>query len=220
MTMTESAPLRIDIVSDVVCPWCIIGYRQLRRAMEATGVEAYIHWHPFELNPKMGPEGQDLREHVAEKYGSTAEDSRKVRDHLASLGEDLGFAFNWQDDGRIYNTFGAHQLIHWANQMGQGLAMKNALFRAYFTDGQDVSDGSVLCQAAESAGLDPAEAATVLQDQRFAGIVREKEKFWIDRGVRGVPAMIFQGRHAVTGAQGAENYAHILEHFAAEPAQG
>lgn len=220
--MTDTTPdrLRIDIVSDVVCPWCIVGYRQLHQAMEATGVEVDIYWHPFELNPKMGPEGQDLREHLAEKYGSTVEDSRRVRDHLAKLGERLGFQFNWRDEGRIYNTFGAHQLIHWANQSGQGQAMKQALFRAYFTDGQDVSDGTVLCAVAESAGLDPAEAAEVLKDQRFAEVVREKEQFWIERGVRGVPAMIFQGRHAVTGAQGAENYAKILDHFATEAAQG
>lgn len=212
--MSDTEKLRIDIVSDVVCPWCIIGYNQLKAAMEETGIDADIHWHPFELNPKMGAEGQGIREHLTEKYGSTEEDSRRIRGQISSHGAAHGFAFNWSDDMRIYNTFKAHQLLHWANQSGQGPALKSALFKAYFTDGRDVSDDHALCEVAAEAGLDQDEAAAVLKDQRFAEIVRQKETFWIERGISSVPSMVFQSQHLVTGAQGEEKFANILRHLA------
>lgn len=209
--MSNQPKLRVDIVSDVVCPWCIIGYRQLRRAMDDTGIECDVYWHPFELNPAMGPEGQNVREHVAEKYGSTAEDSARARDGITTLGQQLGFAFNWQEDHRIYNTFAAHQLLHWASETGQAHDMKMALFAAYFTEGRDVSSPEVLCDVAGKIGLDKAEASAVLTEKRYADIVREKEQFWVERGITGVPAVVFQSKHLVTGAQGTEKFAEILK---------
>lgn len=118
MDAPPSEPLRIDIVSDVVCPWCVIGWRQLERALQTTGTAAVVHWHPFELNPDLGPEGQDLREHLAAKYGTTPEASRANRARLVELGAGLGFSFAFADDTRIRNTFRAHQLIHWAGLRG------------------------------------------------------------------------------------------------------
>lgn len=206
-----TSPLRIDILSDVMCPWCIIGYRQLASALDQTGTKAEIHWHPFELNPDMPPEGQNLREHVAEKYGSTPEQSEEGRRQMAGLGADLGFDFRFSEDSRIWNTFAAHQLLHWANTQGRQHDLKMALFRAHFTEGRNMADPEGLADVAGEIGLDRAEALAVLRDQRYADEVRAHEAFWLGQGIRGVPAMVFDRQHLVTGAQGVENYARILE---------
>ncbi|WP_417425972.1 DsbA family oxidoreductase [Hoeflea sp.] len=210
----QSHPLRIDIVSDVVCPWCVVGYRQLVRALEETGTDYEVHWHPFELNTDMAPEGQNLGEHIAEKYGSTAEQSQENRARITALGAEVGFDFNFADDMRMYNTFNVHQLIHWADAQGRGHDLKQALFAAYFTDRRDLSDVTVLADIAAETGLDRAEAAKVLEDQRHAAEVRAEEEFWVQQGIRGVPAMVFEKKHLVTGAQGVANYTEILKQLA------
>lgn len=212
--MNNAPPLRIDIVSDVMCPWCIIGYLQLARALEQTGTPAEIHWHPFELNPDMPPEGQNLREHVAEKYGATAAQSEASRRQMAALGADLGFAFRFAEDSRIWNSFAAHQLLHWAGTQGRQHDLKMAMFRAHFTQGRNMADAQVLADIAGEIGLDRDEALAVLRDQRFAEEVRAHESFWLNQGIRGVPAMVFARRYLVTGAQGVENYARILTRLA------
>lgn len=209
-----STPLRIDIVSDVMCPWCIIGYRQLVTALEATGTEHEIHWHPFELNPEMPAEGQNVREHLTEKYGSTSEDSEQSRKQLTVLGTELGFDFRFTEDMRMHNTFNAHQLIHWADTQGREHDMKQALFTAHFTDVRDLSDIHVLADVAAETGLDRSEALEVLKDQRFASEVRQMQKFWLEKGIRGVPAVVFDRQHLVTGAQGVENFKLILDKMA------
>ena len=206
-----SQPLRIDIVSDVVCPWCIIGYRQLAAALEITGTAHEIHWHPFELNPDMPPEGQDGFEHVAEKYGTTPAQSEESRARMTAVGAELGFTFAFAKGFRMHNTFNVHQLLHWAGQNGHTHALEQALFAAHFTHRRDLSDITVLADIAAEIGLDPAEAVSVLQDQRFAKIVREHEGFWTRQGISGVPAIIFDQQHLITGAQGIENYTHILK---------
>ena len=206
----QTQPLRIDIISDVVCPWCIVGYSQLKQALAATGTDHEIHWHPFELNPEMPAEGQNLGEHIAEKYGSTREQSLESRARLTDLGAGLGFEFNFADDMRMHNTFNAHQLIHWANSQNLGDALEQALFSAHFTDRRDLSDSDVLVDIASEAGLDATEARAVLEDQRFAEDVRKMESFWVQQGIQGVPAIVFDRKHLVTGAQGTENYTSIL----------
>lgn len=212
MSASESCPaLRVDIVSDVVCPWCAVGYGQLAFAARRAGVELDIHWQPFELNPGMAPEGEDLREHLAAKYGSTAEQSAQVRTQLTELGKPLGFTFRFSGGMRIYNTFQAHQLIEWAEVRRKGHEMKQALLKAYFTDLMDVSDIDVLVAAADSLGLDGQEARSALESGTHADSVRQREAFWTNQGIHGVPAMVFSGRHLVTGAQGVETYASILE---------
>ncbi|NKW91959.1 DsbA family oxidoreductase [Rhodobacteraceae bacterium R_SAG9] len=207
-------PIRVDIVSDVVCPWCIVGYRQLMQASEATGIPVETYWHPFELNPDMEAEGENLREHIMRKYGSSAEQSQSARDHLTSVGNELDFAFQWTEDSRIYNTFAAHQLLHWASESGQAQALKLALFDAYFTQGRDVSDPEVLIETAASIGLDADDAKAVLKDQRYAETVRQKEQFWTSRGVSGVPTMVFDAKQATSGAQGVDTFANLLRHIA------
>ncbi len=213
MTTTRQ-PLRIDIVSDVMCPWCIIGYRQLAAALEATGTAHEIHWHPFELNPDMPPEGQNLREHIAEKYGSTTAQSEQSRIQMTQIGTDLGFSFQYSDDMRMHNTFNVHQLLHWADEQGRMHDLKMALFTAHFTDRRNLSDDAVLADVAAEIGLDRDKALAVLADQRYAADVRNAENHWIGQGIRGVPAVIFNRRHLLTGAQGIENYSSALQQMA------
>ncbi len=206
--------LQIDIVSDIVCPWCIIGYRQLAAALQASNTAHEIHWHPFELNPEMPPAGQNMGEHLSEKYGSSAQESADNRRSITAAGTDVGFVFNFRDDTRMHNTFNAHQLLHWANQQGRMHDLKQALFSAHFTDNRNLSDHTVLAEIAAEIGLDHAEALAVLADQRFAQVVREAEQVSREQGIQSVPAMIFNRRHLVAGAQGVENYNSILQQLA------
>ena len=207
-------PLRIDIVSDVVCPWCIIGYRQLAEALKQTNTEHEIHWHPFELNPNMPSEGQNMREHIMEKYGSSKQESDASRARLKEAGSEVGFEFNFNDDTRMHNTFNLHQLLHWAEQQGRMHDLKQALFTAHFTDNRNLSDINVLAAIAADIELDGKEALAVLTDQRFAKEVRAEEQHWQQQGIQSVPAIIFNERHLVSGAQGVDNYVNILEQLA------
>jgi predicted DsbA family dithiol-disulfide isomerase len=210
MTDSSPGPLRIDIVSDVVCPWCAIGWRQLERALATAHAPAEIHWHPFELNPQLGPEGEELFPYLARKYGTTSERSRADRARITGLGAELGFTFAFDDHSRIRNTFRAHQLIHWAGLQGRAHAAKQALFAAHFTRGEDIHDLAVLAAVAEAIGLDPAEARAVLEEGRYAEAVRAEEALWTGRGVHAVPAIVFAGKYVVSGAQGVEGFADIL----------
>ncbi|MCB1340156.1 MAG: DsbA family oxidoreductase [Pseudooceanicola sp.] len=210
--------VQVDIVSDVVCPWCYVGFRQLEQALGMTGLGAVVRWHPFELNPDMPPEGQNLREHLMQKYGITAEASQTARARLTALGAELGIDFRYSDGMRMVNTFAAHQLLGWAMGEGAQHPLKMALFHAYFTDGRDVSDPGVLVEVAQSVGLDPAAAREVLESGRMAEQTRDHLSTWTQNGITGVPAMIFGGKYLVTGAQGAENYAKVLQRCAAEAA--
>lgn len=213
----QTAPaLQIDIVSDVMCPWCIVGYRQLEQALAQTGVGAFIRWHPFELNPQMPPEGQNTAEHIMEKYGASAEQSAQNRAHLVQIGEGLGIDFNFTPDSRMVNSFAAHQLLHWAQEHNLQHPLKLALFEAHFTQGRDVSDLDVLADVAEEVGLDRAQAVEVLESGSHADAVRELEGTWTGQGITGVPAMVFEGKYLVTGAQGAENYGQVIQQIMAE----
>lgn len=209
-----TTPIRIDIVSDVVCPWCIIGYKQLERALQETKTAADIHWHPFELNPQMAQEGENLREHLAAKYGTTPEGSRRARARLTELGAELGFVFDYTDDMRMVNTFRAHQLLKWAEEHGRGHDLQMALFAAFFAERLDLNDPAVLARVAALIGLDGDEALAVLTDGRYAEDVRQDEQFQISRGIEGVPAMIIDEKYLVVGAQGVDNYCSILEKIA------
>jgi len=215
--LLSEQPLQIDIVSDVVCPWCVIGYRQLAEALKQTNTPHEIHWHPFELNPNTPPEGQNLREHIMEKYGSTAQDSEESRVRMTAAGAEVGFEFQFTDDTRTYNTFNVHQLLHWADQQGRMHDLKQALFTAHFTNNRNVSDNAVLADIAADIGLDRTEALAVIEDQRFAKDIREAVQRSQEQGIQSVPSVIFNGRHLVSGAQGVENYISILQQLAEMP---
>jgi predicted DsbA family dithiol-disulfide isomerase len=217
---TRPFSLRIDIVSDVVCPWCVIGYKQLEKALAAMPGEfdVSLHWQPFELNPHMPPAGQDLREHLAEKYGATVGQGRATRQRLVELGESLGFSFDYFDGMRIVNTFRAHQLLHWAATRGRQTELSVALFEAFFSRREDVSDDDALARAAARAGLPAADALAVLGDQRYAGAVRAAQRLWLERDVHAVPSFFFNGRFNVPGAQEADTFVRLLRRLRARSA--
>lgn len=219
--MPDAKPtIRIDIVSDVVCPWCIVGYKQLEPAMAALADRADfdLHWHPFELNHDMPDEGQDLAEHITEKYGSSPADSAANRKRLSDIGDTLGFRFDYFDGMRMVNTYKAHQLLHWAREQDREHDLKLALFKAYFSDRKDVSSADVLADAAASVDLDRDEALAVLLDGRYADAVRQEEVQWIQRGIQAVPAVVLNEKYLVSGAQGTENYTQVLSEVLKESA--
>jgi predicted DsbA family dithiol-disulfide isomerase len=208
-------PLRVDIVSDVVCPWCIIGFKQVEKALTMLDqpVVAETWWHPFELNPNMVAEGEDTGEHIARKYGSTPEQSRANRQRLNDIGEGVGFAFTYGDGMRIYNSFHAHKLLTiFGSERGwqAQTALKLALFKAYFQDRRDVSDKTVLLDIAETQGMDRAAAAAWLADESLTQTVRAEQAYWCDQNITGVPAIIFDGKFMVPGAQNAETFADVI----------
>jgi predicted DsbA family dithiol-disulfide isomerase len=215
--MTAGAvPLRIDIVSDVVCPWCIIGMKQVEKALSLVGqdIAAETYWHPFELNPNMVPEGEDTAEHIARKYGSTPEQSRINRSRLADIGNSVGFAFNYGEGMRIYNTFNAHKLLTiFGSERGwrAQTALKMALFTAYFQDRRDVSNVDVLCDIAEAQGMDRAVALAWINDAALTTSVRAEMAHWTDQNITGVPAIIFDQKYMVPGAQSAETFADVIK---------
>ena len=215
-----SAPnkIKIDIVSDVSCPWCVIGLKGLEEALRRVGdlVEAEIHLQPFELNPDMPPEGQNVREHVEQKYGPARGDSSAVRDTIRTRAADVGFVIATSEDSRIYNTFDAHRLLHWAETQGKALPLKTALFEAYFTMGWNPSDPKILIAAAESVGLDIDEARDVLDSGRYAEDVRAAEQLWQSRGIHSVPAIIFNERFLVSGGQSPEAFVQAVRNVAAQ----
>jgi predicted DsbA family dithiol-disulfide isomerase len=213
-----SKQIRIDFVSDVSCPWCAIGLKSLEEALGRVGdvASAELHFQPFELNPQMGPEGQDILEHLTEKYGATPEQQEQTREMIRQRGADVGFTFEVGKRSRIYNTFDAHRLLHWAEEHGRQRDLKMALFEAYFTRGEDPSSHEVLAQAAAQVGLDAGEAAHVLASGEYADEVREREQFFQRAGIRSVPAVIINQRHLISGGQPPEVFEQALREIAAQ----
>lgn len=215
-----NTPLKIDFVSDVSCPWCAIGLASLERALERLEgeVRADLHFQPFELNPGMAPGGQDITEHLTQKYGSTPQQQAQSRDAIRERGAAVGFDFLKEGRGRIYNTFDAHRLLHWAalEDPDRQHALKKALLKAYFTQGRSPEDRNVLVQAAAEAGLDPAGAREVLDSSRYANEVREREQFYQASGIHAVPAVIVNDRHLIQGGQPPEVFEEALRRIAAQ----
>lgn len=216
--------LKIDFVSDVVCPWCAIGLASVQLALHQLegSVSAELHFQPFELNPDMGPEGQDIGEHLLQKYGSTPAQMQAAREGIRARGASLGVVFNMQARDRIYNTFDAHRLLHWAAQEdptgARELALKQALLKAYFADGQNPSDPQFLAQLAGSVGLDAAQAQAVLASDQYAQAVRTQEQFYLRQGIHSVPAVIINDRHLISGGQPPEVFAQAFRQIATEAA--
>ena len=209
--------LRIDFVSDVVCPWCAIGLASLEQALQRLQGEvvADIHFQPFELNPQMPAEGESIAEHLQRKYGMSdmqlAENQERIRAH----GAELGFVFDFNARSRIWNTFDAHRLLHWAGLEGKQLEFKQALLRAYFSEGRNVSDHAMLAAVAAGVGLDAERAQAILASGEYAAEVREAEQFFQRNGISGVPAVIFERKHLVSGGQPVEVFERALREIAA-----
>jgi len=216
--MANAKPIKIDFVSDVVCPWCAVGLKSLEQALQNLGddVAVELHFQPFELNPKMAPEGEDIIEHIAHKYGSSPAQIKQNQEAIRERGAALGFTFNMDKRNRIVNTFDAHRLLHWAALEGSQVELKQALLAAYFTDGRDVSSRDVLVDVASSVGLDAGEARRVLDENRYAQDVRAQEQFYQSQGVRAVPSVIINDRYLVQGGQPPEVFEQTLRQVAAE----
>ena len=210
--------IKIDFVSDVACPWCVIGLGGLEQALERLHdvVEPDLTFHPFELNPDMPAGGENSLEHIRQKYGISADEVRANRDRIKALAANVGFAMNTSDESRVYNTFDAHRLLAWAKGEGKQLALKQQLFALNFTNQQDVGNHDALVAAAEKAGLDPLQARAVLGSNRYADEVRADEALWQSRGIRGVPAVVINDRYLISGGQPADEFERQLRKIAAE----
>jgi predicted DsbA family dithiol-disulfide isomerase len=210
--------IRIDFVSDVSCPWCVIGLKALEAALlrVAGDVTADIHFQPFELNPRMGAAGENVAEHLEKKYGAAPADLERSRKVLRARGEELGFDFQMTRRERIYNTFDAHRLLHWAELEGRQQALQHALFAAYFTAGRNPSDPETLADIAAEVGLDRARAAQVLASGEYAAEVRERERFYLNKGIHAVPAVILNERHLIQGGQPVDVFEQAIRHVAAQ----
>lgn len=213
-------PLRIDFVADVVCPWCAIGLVSLEQALARTRgeVEAVIHFQPFELNPQMPAGGEDVIEHLQQKYGMPAAQLEANQEAIRARGAALGFAFDMQRRRRIYNTFDAHRLLYWAGEAGHQRELEHALLRAYFTEGRDVSDRDTLVDIAGSVGLPMGQAREILGSDTWAEEVRAFEQFFQQHGISAVPAVIIERRHLISGGQPVEVFERALREIAAAKA--
>lgn len=212
-----SDKLKIDIVSDVVCPWCIIGYRHLQRAITELGLEdrVEIEWQPFELNPQMPAEGQLLEEHLREKYGSTPDEQAAMQQRMTEAGNAVGFTFAYEEGMRMANTFAAHVLLAYAREFGKQTALQQRLMAAFFTDQKDVSQRDVLREALLEVGLDVEEGLTRLDDEQARLEVREQQAYWKRLGVNSVPTVVFNRQSAVTGAQPVGVFKQVLNELMA-----
>ena len=215
-----SQAIKIDFVSDVVCPWCAIGLQALEQAIARVGdeVQVELHFQPFELNPQMAAEGEDVTEHLTKKYGMSEAQARENGEAIRQRGEALGFRFDMDRRRRIVNTFDAHRLLHWAEVEGldQQRALKHALLQAYFSDGRDVSSHEVLAEVVASVGLDVARARAILSSDEYAEAVRAQEAFYQQQGIRAVPSVVFNDRHLIQGGQPVETFERALRQLAAQ----
>ncbi len=210
--------LKIDFVSDVACPWCAVGLYALQEALRRLpGQAVELRLQPFELNPAMGPEGEDSTEHLARKYGRTPAQLEEARAHLRQRGAEVGFSFGPRT--RIWNTFDAHRLLHWAGSQGRQVELKRALLKAYQTDDRNPSDPVVLLDAAREAGLDADAARQVLEEGRYAEEVRAQERHWQEMGIHSVPSVIVNDRYLIQGAQPPEAFEQALRRIAEEEGQ-
>ena len=210
--------LKIDFVSDVSCPWCAVGLGALEAALQrvAPEVTAELRFQPFELNPQMPPEGQDTFEHLNQKYGTTREQQAQGREAIRARGAAVGFIFSPEGRPRIYNTFNAHRLLHWAEleDVQKQIALKKSLLKAYFTDSENPSDFDVLVRLAGEAGLDPARAREILASDQYAFETRARERLYTDAGIHSVPAIIIDNQHLISGGQPVEVFERALRQIA------
>jgi predicted DsbA family dithiol-disulfide isomerase len=210
--------LKIDIVSDVSCPWCIIGYQALNQALTnlSPDIQADITWQPFELNPQMPKEGQEITEHITQKYGISEQQAEQNRTAIKERGLSVGYEFGNRGGGRIYNTFDAHRLLHWAHEFGKQTALKLALFDLYFQQSGNPSDHQQLLSVVESIGLDVTEARQILDSDKYTADVRKQQQHYQSAGISSVPAVIVNDKHLISGGQPTEVFEQALKQIAAE----
>jgi predicted DsbA family dithiol-disulfide isomerase len=211
--------MRIDFISDVACPWCAIGLASFEKALAELGdsVPIELHFQPFELNPQLGPDGQDATEYLKAKYGMSDAQLRDARATLRERGHAVGFTFGARE--HVWNTFDAHRLLHWAGEVDPKAQhrVKRALLKAYHADGRNLAAPEVLLEAAVEAGLDADEARDLIQGTRYTDEVREAEALWRQSGIRAVPSVVIERRHLIQGGQAPEVFVQALRQLAAAP---
>lgn len=209
--------MKIEFVSDIACPWCAIGLAALLQALDAVGgtVAAELSFEPFELNPDMGPAGEDTLAHLSAKYGRSPAQIAQAQEAIRLRGAELGFAFGARS--RVWNTFDAHRLLHWAGTVDSArqLALKQALMRAYHGQGRNTSDAEVLLELATAAGLDEERTREILASDAFATEVRARERFWQEAGIHSVPAVVIDRQHLISGGQPPQVFEDALRRLAA-----
>ena len=207
-----SKKIKIDLVSDVVCPWCVIGYKRLEQAIKELDIadKIEIEWQPFELNPNMPAQGQDVEEHITEKYGSTPEQQKESQERMTDFGAELGFKFDYFKGMRMANTFNAHVLLDYAKTNGKQTELKMRLMNAFFGERKDVSNRDILKQELEAVGLSTTKAFTLLDNEELRTKVRSEENYWKSLGVNSVPTVVFNRKSALTGAQPVAVYKQVL----------
>ena len=208
--------LDLKFVSDVACPWCAIGLTSLDQALERVGddIEATLHIEPFELNPDMGPEGADINTYLGRKYGRTPDQIAQVQARIRERGATVGFDFGPRK--QVWNTFDAHRMLHWAGLEGRAHELKRALLQAYHGEGRNPAAPDVLVELAAAVGLDAARARSIVESREFEAEVRERERFWLQQGVGGVPFVVVNGKYAIEGAQTPGGYEEALRRIARE----
>ncbi|NJD86531.1 MAG: DsbA family oxidoreductase [Betaproteobacteria bacterium] len=212
----ERPRMDIAFVSDVACPWCAIGLASFEQALARLKgeLDVNIHFEPFELNPDMGPEGVETVPYLMRKYGRTAEQVRETQARIRERGAAVGFAFG--ERKHVWNTFNAHRMLHWAGQEGRGLDLKRALLRAYHGEGRNPGAADVLVELAGAVGLDAARAKAIAEGDEFTSEVRQRERFWIERGVSAVPTLVVDDRYVIEGGQPPEAYEQALRQVASK----
>ena len=208
--------MKIDFVSDIACPWCAIGLGALEQALARLEriVQPELSFQPFELNPQMPPEGEEIVEHLTRKYGITPAEVERNSEAIRLRGESVGFVFGQGKRRRTYNTFDAHRLLHWAGIEGRQRDLKHALLLAYFTDGENVSDSDTILRIASDVGLPSDRARAILGSDEYASEVRAAERFYLDNGIQGVPAVIIDQHHLISGGQPVEVFEQALREIA------
>ncbi|QLC21298.1 DsbA family oxidoreductase [Parasphingopyxis sp. CP4] len=214
--------LKIDFISDISCPWCVVGLKNMEQALVAIGdeIEAYVRFEPFELNPDMAPEGIDRADYFASKYRMSEDEAKRRGGEIRARAEEAGFAMNTGDRFRIYNTFDAHRLLEWAMEEGKQRKLKHAMFSAYFTDGKNMGDHETLVEIAESVGLDGTRAREILTGDDYAGHVRQSQSHQRARGVQSVPTIIVNDEYVINGGQPPAIFEKAFRHIAGEVARG
>ncbi len=217
--------LKIDFVSDVACPWCAVGLGALEQAIANLGddIKTEIYFQPFQLNPDMPPEGQDIGEHLTQKYGSTATQQEQTYAMIRARGAEVGFDFRLGGRGRTWNTFDCHRLLHWAGELGtdkDGVSiqqkMKQEMLKSYFTEGKNPAARDVLLDVVNRLGLDAARAAAILDSDEFTAQVRARQRFYHSQDIHSVPAIIINDRHLISGGQPAAVFENALRQIAAQ----
>lgn len=211
--------LKIEIVSDVMCPWCVVGYKNLEQALLQLSqtISADISWHAFELNPDMPKEGQNLAEHLMQKYGQSKAQSEENREQLTQLGKQAGFNFNFDENSIMINSFDCHRLLSWSKKHNKQTELKLALFKAHFSDKVYLNDQSALLAVVASVGLPLDDAKEILETNAFVDEVKSEQDQMRQFGISSVPTFIINEKYAINGGQAVETFKQALQEISSKP---